>query len=290
MKPFVSPVLAVFVLSSVLSRAAVLATYSSGSAPGSPGAGADPQTQGWTKNVPFIPTTAAAAFSDGAQGWRTVDSTGIAASFYRRDFTLSETAGIGTSGFRVITRMKLDSDLLNNGITGPVTDDYFLPPNQARQNGVQLRFASTSFLYSGFFNVDASSNLYFNDGITNHQLTTDGSAYDNYKEFVMSSYGGSPATLSLGGTSVTLNNAGPQGFNQFVFGTSQPGQGSAVWSFVYVQNNHVPEPGTGSLVALGCGLAMRLSRRMRLAGGTQTGETPVSRRRRFSASSRTRRF
>jgi hypothetical protein len=290
MKPFAPPVLAFFVLSVALSRAAVVATYSSGAAPGSPGAGADPQTQGWTKNTPFIPTTSAAVFSDGAQGWRTVDSTGIAAAFYRQDFTESEMAGIGTAGFTIISRLKFDSDLLNNGITGPVADDYFLPPNQARQNGVLLRFATTSFQYSGLFNVDAASNLYFNDGSSNHQLTTDGSAYDNYKEFVMSAHGGAPATLSLDGTTVTLNSAGPQGFNQFVFGTAQAGQGSAVWSFVYVQNNHVPEPGTGSLVALGCGLAMRYGRRLRLGGGTQTEGSTGTRRRRFSAASRTRLF
>lgn len=290
MQSSILPVLASFVLSTGLARAAVLATYTSGAAPGSPGAGSDPQTQGWTRNVPFIPTTSAATFSDGAQGWRTVDSTGIAAAFYRQDFTESEMAGIGTAGFTVITRLKFDSDLLNNGITGPVGDDYFLPPDHVRQNGVQLRFASASFLYSGLFNVDASSNLYFNDGLTNHQLTTDGSAYDNYKEFVLSSHGGGPATLRLGATSVALNNAGPQAFNQFVFGTSQAGQGSAVWSFVYVQNNHVPEPGTGSLVALGCGLAMRFGRRLRLGGAARGEETPASRRRRFSASSRTRRF
>jgi hypothetical protein len=285
----VLPALALLVLPTGLARAAVLISYTSGTSPGSPGAGSDPVTQGWTKNVPFVPSPAASAFSDGEQGWRTVDSTGLTASFYYRNLTQSETAGMSTAGYSLATRVKFDSDLLNNG-SGPAADDYFLPPNQARLNGVFLRLYTEEFGILGNFNVDADSNLFFNDGTTNHQLTSDSSAYDNYKELVIQSYGGSTPTLTMGAVSVPLADRGPQASNQVIFGTTQPGQGSAVWSFVQVVNYNVPEPATGSLVALGWGVAMRLSRRKRAGTAGSTESKGPVRSRRMSSSSRSRRF
>jgi hypothetical protein len=242
-----------------VSQAAIVAMYSSGNAIGTPGAASDPTSQGWTQNINFLPGNDAVGFSDGAQGWRVVDSGNLRAINYNRFFSEGEAFGMDNFGYYMRTVVKFDSDLVSNGVS-PAADDYFLPPDNARQNGVSIRVATGKDFYSGIFNIDADSNLFFNDGTTNLQLTMDSSAYDRYLDIILKSDGQS-ATLTVAGTTVPLTSRGPGAQNHVFFGTGPVTTGSAVFGLVLV-DSYVPEPTTGVLLALGSGVFLRLRRHL----------------------------
>ena len=255
--------------------------YSSGSSIGSPGAASDPTSQGWTQNINFLPGNDAVGFSDGAQGWRVVDSGNLRAINYNRFFSEGEAFGMDNFGYYLRTVVKFDSDLVSNGVS-PAADDYFLPPDNARQNGVSIRVATAKNFYSGIFNIDADSNLFFNDGTSNLQLTTDSSAYDRYLDVILKS-DGQNATLTVGGTTVPLVSRGTGAQNHVFFGTGPITTGSAVFGLVIV-DSYVPEPTTGVLLALGSGLFLRMRRHWGpgLLGRLGQGEGAGSRLRRRS--------
>jgi hypothetical protein len=271
-------------------QAAVIAHYTSGTTPGAVGVAPSPEDQNWLRATPVDIT--AVGFSNSLQGWRTADSSDSFGVSYSHEFDEGAAFGAENFGFFLRTVVKFDSDLVSDGLGSPAADDYFLPPDHGRQNGVFLRFYSTKFGFGGIFNIDAASNLFFHDGVTNHQLTSDNSAYDQYKNILIDSNGQS-ATLTLGSTTVTLADLGPQAVREVAFGTTAAGRGSAVWGLVIVDSN-VPEPATASLLLLGAGFALRLRGRLALPGSwfarDSDGGRRRTRRRHYDSRSRNRRF
>ena len=243
-------------------QASVVIRYDAGQYFGTPGAADDPVNQDWTR-IGVGGNQFADGYSDGNSGWRIVDGTGTAPIYYQHDFGVAKAGEMDRVGFEVNAIVKFDSDAI--GSSGGFVDDYYYPPNHGRQNNVTLWFETTlSPFYRGAFNVDAASNLFFNDGTVNHQLTTDGSAYDNYKRInITAAPRGGTTIMQLGSTSVVLNSQGAGTQNRIVFGSSSSaGQGSSVWNYVNL-NTTIPEPETMALLLVGVGLTTYLRRSSR---------------------------
>ncbi|MEN6306256.1 MAG: LamG-like jellyroll fold domain-containing protein, partial [Anaerohalosphaeraceae bacterium] len=211
---------------------ATVVQYNSGVSP-TAGAGpaADPATQGWTFNSgTAVGNQFAAGFNSGNGGWRTVDGTSTAPAYYYQ--TISEKAAANMAyGWTYTVVLSMDSDAY--GSAGAFVDSYYMPPNNTRQKDIYLwveTIASKTYLVQ--LTIDASSNLWGNDGTTNHQLTADGSAYDNFKTLTIA-FDGTSAVLSCGETQVSLADRAMHGQNRVVFGaTSSSDQGSAIWNSV----------------------------------------------------------
>jgi hypothetical protein len=211
-------------------QAGVIAGYTSGVNAVSGASGAtNPTDQGWTE---FTSTNAwCDGFDSGNGGWRTVDGSSASGrvQFYQRNLTAADTAQMDANGWRLDFTLSMDSDAING--SGGFVDDYYLPPNHSRQNDIYAwveRNGGPSYILT--FTTDASSNLFASDGTANHQLTTDGSGYDNFKSMTME-YDGVSATLTSGATTVALNSNSISSTDRLVFGAGAGlGQGSAIWN------------------------------------------------------------
>lgn len=212
--------------------AATAVQYSAGVTP-SAGAGpaADPATQGWTfDSGTAVGNQYAAGFNSGNGGWRTIDGTSSAPAFYHH--SISEAAAANMAyGWTYTVVLSMDSDAY--GSTGGFVDNYYLPPNHGRQKDIYLWVESiASKTYMVQLTIDAASNLWGNDGTTSHQLTADGSAYDNFKTLTIT-FDGTSAVLSCSGNEFPLADRDVHGQNRLVFGAvSSPDQGSAVWNSI----------------------------------------------------------
>jgi MYXO-CTERM domain-containing protein len=225
----------VICLAVTAARAGVIAGYDSGVLPAAGQAGAaNPATQGWTFHQNANAWTD--GFDSGNGGWRTVDGTSTGPANYQYALSAGELAAMGTNGWRLNFTASFDSDAING--SGGFVDNYYLPPNNGRQNNTTVRVDTVSGKsYGLLFNIDGSSNLFASDGTTNHQLTTDGSAYDNFKQMAITS-DGTTAKLLAGGNTFTLGESTYHGSDRLVFGqSSSSGQGSAIWNHVLLEEN-----------------------------------------------------
>lgn len=238
-------------------QADIVAQYDSGVAAAAGAAGAaDPTSQGWT-NSETGSNSWAHAYDSGDGGWRTVDGTNRTNVFYQHDFSASAASKMAVEWHASVT-FSMDSDAING--TGGFVDDYYLPPNSTRQQDmtIWLENAATGYLYILKLQIDEFADLYLFDGITSHKLTTDGSAYDNFKTIAID-YVGGVATLNFGTLSYTLADTGGGALDRAVFGASStPEQGSAIWNSFSV--DAVPAPAGLSLLALGGLIATRRRR------------------------------
>lgn len=212
--------------------AATVVQYNSGVTPAA-GAGpaADPATQGWTFNSgTVVGNQYAAGFNSGNGGWRTVDGTSTAPAYYQKNFSEKAAANMAY-GWTYTVVLSMDSDAY--GSAGGFIDAYYLPPNNGRQKDIYLwveTLASKTYMVQ--LTIDASRNLWGNDGTTNHQLTMDGAAYDHFRILTIT-FDGTSAVLSSGRTHVALADRAVHEQNRVVFGaTSGPDSGSAVWNSV----------------------------------------------------------
>lgn len=230
-------------------QAGVVASYDSGVLPQAGAAGADdPVNQGWTGTAG---NSWAVGYDSGDGGWRIVDGTSGANKFYQSDITAGDAADMAL-GWTATWTISMDSDAING--TGGFVADFYNVPNNGRQNSMYAwieTVGSDTFILS--HEIDENSNLIIDDGTTLHQMTADGSAYNNFKTFTLN-YDGTVGTLTLGATTVTLNGFGLHGTDRVVFGSgSSGGMGSAIWNQVGI--TAVPEPATMLLLGFG-GLAL----------------------------------
>lgn len=212
-------------------HAATVVQYNSGVVPAT-GAGpaADPSAQGWILNTAGVTNAYAAGFNSGNGGWRTVDGTNSAPAYYQSSISTKAAANMAY-GWTYTAVLSLDSDAYSS--TGGFVDNYYLPPNNGRQKDIHLWIETVaSKTYIVQLTIDADKNLWGNDGTTNHQLTTDGSAYDNFKTLTIT-FDGASAVLTCEGNHYALTDRATHGQNRVVFGAvSTPDQGSAIWNHV----------------------------------------------------------
>ncbi|MBN1818847.1 MAG: immunoglobulin domain-containing protein [Sedimentisphaerales bacterium] len=235
--------------------ASVLVEYDSGVLPALGAApAANPTEQGWVFDSGTVSGNQyAAGYDSGNGGWRTVDGTSTAPAFYQKSVS-ETTAASMIYGWTYSVTLSLDSDAI--GSAGGFVDGYYLPPNNGRQKDIHLwveTVNSKSFIMQ--LTVDADSNLWGNDGTTNHPLTTDGSAYDNFKTLTIV-FDGNQAVLSCGTDSFPLAETATHTQNRVVFGAvSSANEGSAIWNRVKLTGStpdgdrkaRLPEPLYGAV-------------------------------------------
>lgn len=243
----------VFALSALASFSAVIIDYQSGvtASAGSSGA-ADPAAQGWTGGASAV-NGFLGAYDSGDGGWRTIDGTKDGYANYQYNFTAPDLSAMDSNGWILTSVASMDSDAL--GPLGATSNDYYLPPNQSRQNNTGMWIErSGQYRYILLFAADANGNLLVDDGTTQHQITTGGSngGYDVFTTFGIS-YDGSSATMSAGGSDYPLSTSGAATQDRILFGThSSTGQGSAIWNQYRLEV--IPEPASGILALLALGL------------------------------------
>ncbi|MCK4999841.1 MAG: hypothetical protein KAS23_09905, partial [Anaerohalosphaera sp.] len=189
---------------------------------------ADPVSQGWIASPGVGTNTWADGYDSGDGGWRTVDGTTTANSYYQYNISADD-AGAMTQGWAATWTVSMDSDAVS--ANGTVSEGFYYPPNNDRQSSLYawIEMQNTKS-YIIKLNIDTNSDLYAFDGTVNHKLTTDGSAYDNFKTMQMI-YDGDGATLSLNGTTVAVNGHSLHTSNRVVMGSgSSSGLGSAIWN------------------------------------------------------------
>ena len=227
----------VFVLAAGVAQGATIGGYDSGVLPAAGQApAADPATQGWAWSGSG--NAWSDAFDSGDGGWRTVDGTSTAGSFYQHNLSGAEQDRMNQVGWTLKTTLSMDSDAINSG--GGFVDNYYLPPNQGRQNNMTAWIETVSGKsYIVQFCVDAASNLLAFDRTASHQLTTDGSAYDNFKDVTIAYDAATQtAVLSHAGSDHAISDAGFHSSNRMVFGaSSSSGQGSAIWNQFTLETN-----------------------------------------------------
>ena len=206
-----------------------VAEYDSGVLAQAGASGADdPVNQGWIES-PGIGTNAYAdGYDSGNGGWRTVDGTTGANAYYQYNISVEDAANMA-NGWSATWIVSMDSDAISAG--GTVSSDFYYPPNNDRQNSLYAWVETVgSQTYILGLNIDGNSDLYADDGTANHQLTTDGSAYDTFKTMTLD-FDGVGATLTLDSTTVALNGHSFHASNRVVMGSgSSGGLGSAIWN------------------------------------------------------------
>ena len=229
MKSFASVLLIALLAATVTLQAATITAYESGIAPATGAApAADPATQGWAFNSgTVVGNQYAAGYDSGNGGWRTVDGTSSAPAFYQNNIS----ADTMPYGWTFTAVLSMDSDAV--GSAGGFVNDYYMPPNNGRQGDIHIWIETVNDKsYAIQLTIDADSNLWGNDGTTNHQLTTDGSAYDTFKTLTID-YNGASATLTCGTTTVAIADRNLHSQNRVVFGAaSSSSQGSVIWNSV----------------------------------------------------------
>ena len=222
-------------------QARPLVEYASGVQPqnGANGA-ANPTSQGWTASG--FSNIWADGFDSGNGGWRTVDGTSGSSANYRHVLSTDDRTAMSTDGWTLTATLALDANATNSA--GDVVVNYYAPPNHTRQNNMQVIVeVAGQYQYFLTFNIDANSELYLNDGTTNHTITTDGSAYDNFKSLQLD-YSNTGAILRINGLSLAITSNGLGSQNRVVFGASSAsGQGSAIWNNVTLESFTL-SPGT----------------------------------------------
>ncbi len=224
----------------------VLASYDSGvAATAGAGGAANPLTQGWTSSGGS--NVWADGYDSGQGGWRIVDGASTDHMWYGHALSAQDVSEMARYGWTLDFTLSLDSDARNSA--GGFVSNYYLPPNHERQNNqvMWIENESGGYRYIVHFQTDEDSNLFAYDQTTWHQLTSDGSAYDDFKSMRIA-FTDDIATLSFDEQAFVLATSGTPGAHRLVFGASSvAGQGSAIWNHVTLTT--IPEPGTLVLLA-----------------------------------------
>ena len=151
---------------SVQGYTAVVASYDYASA-----LGTDPTAQGWEYNINATNTFLGGY--DSGDGWRVVDGTSQGYAWYGDTLTAEESDYL-KNGFTATWTFKMDADAykVTDGTVGVA--NYYLPPNEGRQNDNALWIETDEYMYLLTATADASGNLAINDGTTTHVLTSGG--------------------------------------------------------------------------------------------------------------------
>lgn len=254
-----------------------IASYHSGvPAMASAAGAANPVDQGWTVHEMG---TWAHGYDSGDGGWRIVDATSGSNPHYSYALTSEDRGYMSVYGWTLDFTFSMDRHAKRLTGNPLVIDDYYCDTNRWRQNNqtVLIENAEAGYRYDLKFLIDENADLWVFDGTEDtllgstpsfdlygtHQLTSDGSAYEDFKSMRISFTGGT-ATLLFDGQEFALAPKGSAGLNQVVFGSAGPNafdvQGSAVWNEVTLRA--IPEPGALSLLLCGAiaGLMWRCRR------------------------------
>lgn len=238
-------------------HAEVLVTYTAGVAAATGQAGAnDPADQGWTYQGDGSASSWSGNYDSGDGGWRTVDGSMSFPSQYHRDIT-SVTNSL-QDDWELTWTLSLDSDAIKED--GETSSGFYAPPNNGNMNSLYMIVETAnhdSILLS--HQVDSNSDLYINDGTTNHVLTSDGSAFDFHDLKLAHDSNAGTYTLSIDGSgSYSIDTWNSHRNNTMYWGSgSSGGQGSAVWNEVEL----IPEPATFGLLGL-LGIVYLIRRRL----------------------------
>jgi len=218
-----------------------------------PGA-ADPADQGWT--LTRIDNAYSDGYDSGDGGWRTVDGTTMGPADYNKPIDAAGQSALTTApAWEMRWTVALDRDAITAG--GASVSDYFLAPNNERQNNilVLLDLAADGIGFHISHKVDASNILLLEDSSGGSGTYSTGIDISNFPDFGSFSISydnltGS-ATLDYGAGTANINPGSPLvgGRNVAYFGAgTASGQGSAVWNSFEIEA--IPEPGTMSMLAL----------------------------------------
>lgn len=213
-------------------NALVVASYDSLVAAQAGASGADnPTNQGWT----YLngSNSWADAFDSTNGGWRIIDATSSTYEYYSKALNSTQRNAMA-AGWVATWTVSMDSDAINS--SSGFVDNYFVT-NYSYQNNqaVWIEDCTNNYRYILYHKVTSGGNLIINDGTRDIQVTSDVSAYDNFKQLKLV-YSNGSAKLYYGTSYWTIAKNGTPSSSRVIFGAiSSSGQGSLIWNNVSVE-------------------------------------------------------